>query len=159
MDASQVKQFQKSLEEKLRERKLETAYVDGGGGLQEGDILRVLLPMNDTNVKNVALLEVMVTHYTEDSDLLTLCTTILSEIGPGFEALKERIFDWNLNIPLGAFGIYRQEKQMYHKYTLPFPVDTAPEALAERAMDLLGLIYDALAVFYEDAMRIGGQPA
>ena len=41
---------------------------------------------------------------------------MIVEIGPGYEALKEMLLDWNLTARLGAFGIYRQQRQLYHKY-------------------------------------------
>ena len=154
MDALQVGRFQKALEAKLGELGIETAHVDGSGGMQLGDTLRALLTVNDGG--SVALLEVVVTQYADRYDLLHFYTTMLAEMGPGYEALKEVLLDWNLSMPLGAFGIYRQARQLYHSYSYPFPAGADPEALAETAMDLVGMIYDTVTGRYEDAARLAG---
>ena len=154
MDALQVGRFQKALEAKLGELEIETAHVDGGGGMQLGDTLRALLTMNDGG--SVALLEVVVTQYADKYDLLHFFTTMLAEMGPGYEALKEILLDWNLTTPLGAFGIYRQGRQLYHSFKYPFPIGADPEALAETAMDLIGMVYDTVTGRYEDAARLAG---
>ena len=150
MDADK---FQASLEELLKAIKVETAYIDGEEG-QLGRTLRALLPIDDDG--DMVLTEIILMPYTEDADLLQIYTTMILEIGPGYEALKEMILDWNLTCEIGAFGIYRQGRQFYHKYTYPVPRDIDPDEMAKEAFYLMNLIHAAIADHYEDAMRLSG---
>ena len=153
MTTENAARFQAALEARLKELPLETAYVDGGPD-QIGDTLRALVPVTDDG--NVALSEIIVTPWAEDSDLLHIYSTIIMEIGPGYEALKEMMLDWNLTCPLGAFGIYRPARQFYHKYTVPLPPDTDPDALAEGTFFLLNLVAAAISERFEDAVQLSG---
>ena len=153
MDANGVKKFQDAMAEKIHALDVETAYVDGGDG-QIGGTLRALLPVTDAG--DASLMEIMVTEFEEGSDLLLFYTTMIVEIGPGYEALKEMLLDWNLRCPMGAFGIFRQARQFYHKYTVPVPKDAEPEALAEKAMELLEMLYEVISRQFPEAVRLSG---
>ena len=110
MKAEQVKTMMKELEERFQKLNIETAWLSGEEN-QIGDTLRALLPV--TKAGDHVLLEVMVNRLDEDMDLLDLFTSLIMEVGPGYEALKEEMLDWNLDSPIGAFGIYRPSKSLY----------------------------------------------
>lgn len=153
MTTERVKRFQELLEARLKELTLETAYI-GGGPDQIGDTLRALVPVTDDG--DVVLTEILVTPWAKDCDLLHIYSTMIAEIGPGFEALKEMLPDWNLTCPLGAFGIYRPARQFYHRYSVPLPPETDPEILAEKAFPLLNLIAAVIAERFPEAVRLSG---
>ena len=110
MDADK---FQNALDNLLKKVGVQTAVLEGVEP-QIGNTLRALLPV--TEAGDVVLTEIMMGPYTDDALLLEIYSTMIVEIGPGYEALKEMLLDWNLTAALGAFGIYRQQKQLYHKY-------------------------------------------
>ena len=150
MDADK---FQESLEDLLKKIGAETAYIDGEEG-QLGRTLRALLPIDDRG--NKVLTEIILMPYTEETDLLGIYTTMVLEIGLGYEALKDMILDWNLTCKIGAFGIYRQGLQLYHKYTYPVPMEVPPDEMALEVFYLINLIQDAIAEHYEDALHLSG---
>ena len=150
MDADK---FLTALESLMKQIGLETAFI-AGQDPQIGNTLRTLLPVTD--VGDAVLLEVMLAPYTDDALLLQLYSTMIAEIGPGYEALKEMLLDWNLTCTLGAFGIYRQGRQLYHKYNYILPVDGEPEEIASEVFYLISLIRDAIALRFPDAVRISG---
>ena len=154
MNAQDVLEFQRELSSQITRLHMETNTVEGNGGIQIGGTLRTLLPVSMDG--DAALTEILVSRYNEESDSLLFYSTMIMEIGPGYEALKEMLLDWNLTCPLGAFGIYRQARQFYHKYTLPFPKDTPPGKLADRAMYLLELLYEVLSERFPEAVRLSG---
>ena len=119
MDAPKVREFLDLLAKQIEELEMETKLDVAQSEAQLGPTLRTLLPMIGSK-GDVALTEILVTQWDDDSDLLFFYTTMIMEIGPGYEALKEMVLDWNLESPVGAFGIYRQGRQFYHKYTFPF---------------------------------------
>ena len=156
MNADDVKRLESALEARFKELELETAYFDNGEE-SIGDTLRVMLPVTDEG--DMALTEILVTPWSEDCDLLHIYSTMILEIGPGYEAVKEMLLDWNVSCPLGAFGIYRPARQFYHKYTLPLPRPLAAdleEELADRVFFLLNLVAAVLSERYPEAVQLSG---
>ena len=145
--------FITELEALLKKMEYETAVLKGEE-IQLGDTLRAMLPVDDAG--NKVLLEIMALPYTEDALLLQIFTTMIAEIGPGYEALKEMLLDWNLNSPLGAFGIYRRGRQFYHKYNYPMPADGDPKQMAVEVFFIIHLIRDVIADVFPDAVRLSG---
>ena len=153
MDAKQIRTAQEDLEKRLKTLNVETAWLEGEDD-QIGGTLRALLPVTDAG--DCVLMEIMVTPFDEVMHLLHLYTAIIMEIGPGYEALKETLLDWNLESPIGAFGVYRPDRQFCHRYTFPFPADVPAEELAEEAYYLIGQCYSVISHVFPDAVRISG---
>ena len=148
-----IDRFITELETLLKKMEYETVILKGEE-IQLGDTLRVLLPVDETG--NIVLMEIMALPYTEDALLLQLYSTMIAEIGPGYEALKEMLLDWNLNSPLGAFGIYRQGRQFFHKYNYPMPADGDPKEMAVEVFYIIHLIRDVIGQIFPDAVRLSG---
>ena len=66
------------------------------------------------------------------------------------------LLDWNLTCPLGAFGIYRQGRQFYHKYNYPMPTEGDPKQMAVEIFFIIHLIRDVIAGIFPDAVRLSG---
>ena len=154
MKEQSVEQFLKLLEGEMQQLHLDTAFLRGDGAPQIGDTLRILLPAAEG--KGALLMDVMVTEFEEKKDLLHFYTTILPNIGPGYEALKEVIQDWNLLCPLGTFGVYRQEMSFYHKYALAIDRVADPDALCAQALYLIELLYGMIDEHYLESVRLSG---
>ena len=154
MTKQTAEQFLKLLEGEMQQLHLDTAFLDGEGAPQIGNTLRILLPAAEG--KGALLMDVMVTEFEEEKDLVHFYTTILPNIGPGYEAIKEVIQDWNLLCPLGAFGVYRQEMAFYHKYALAIDRASAPEALCAQALYLIELFYGIIDEHYLECVRLSG---
>lgn len=145
--------FFNELESLLKKMGYETATLKGEE-IQLGDTLRAMVPVDQAG--NRVLLEVMAIPYTEDALLLQLYSTMIAEIGPGYEALKEMLLDWNLSCPLGAFGIYRQGRQFYHKYNYPMPVDGDPKQMAAEIFYIIHQVMDVIGQYFPDIVRLSG---
>lgn len=148
-----VNAFLNELEELLKQMGYETARLPGEAP-QVGDTLRALVPVDE--IGNMVLLEVLAAPYTEETLLIQIYTTMIAEIGPGYEALKEMTQDWNLACPLGAFGIYRQNRQFYHKYNYLLPVEGEPKEQASEVFYVIHLVIDVIADIFPDAVRLSG---
>ena len=154
MNTADVLQFQQELTKQIEELNMETNMAEGTGGAQIGDTLRTLLPVNEG--RDVVLTEILVSGFNAESDCLVFYTTMIMEIGPGYEALKEMMLDWNLACPLGAFGIFRQGRQFYHKYVFPFPKNLPTKKLADRAMYLLEVLCEVISDRFPEAVMLSG---
>ena len=145
--------FYAELEELLKKMKYQTARLEGQEP-QIGDTLRAMVPVDAAG--NMVLLEVLAAEYDEHTLLIQIYTTMIAEIGPGYEALKEMLLDWNLTCPLGAFGIYRPAKQFYHKYNYLMPVDEDQKEMATEIFYVIHLVMDVVASGFPDIVRLSG---
>ena len=155
MDLNASHQFFRKLEDLIHELDIETTYVEGIHAPQIGDTLRILLPVTEEG--HPVISEVMLTEFTEEDDLLFLYTTVIAAFSEKAAELPQKLSEWNLLCPLGAFGIYEDEGQLFHKYTLPIPKDTDPDELAEETMYLLELIYSVLSDKYPELQEYATQ--
>ena len=146
-----IDQFLNELENLLKEDGMKTGMFEGTE-VQIGNTLRAMLPVTDDG--DCVLLEVMAAPYSEDAHLLQIFSTILTDVGPKYEALLDRMQDWNLVCPLGAFGIYKQMMHLYHKYNYLIPVDVAPKEMAEEILYIIDLVQEAIMQVYPDAVRL-----
>ncbi|MBQ6344144.1 MAG: hypothetical protein IJI41_13550 [Anaerolineaceae bacterium] len=145
--------FFTELDALFKKMEYETASLKGEE-IQLGDTLRVMLPIDEAG--NKVLMEIMAMSYTDDAILVQIYSTMIAEIGPGYEALKEMLLDWNLTCPLGAFGIYRQGRQFYHKYNYTLPTDGDPKEMAMEVFYIIHLIQDVIGRYFPDIVRLSG---
>ena len=148
------KLFLTELEKLLQKMDYETALVKNEDQPQLGDTLRAMVPVDEAG--NRVLLDVMAFPYSEHSLLVQIYSTMIAEIGPGYEALKEMLLDWNLTCPIGAFGIYRQGRQFYHKYNYLLPTDGEEKEMAAEVFYVIHLARDVIAEIFPDAVRLSG---
>lgn len=145
--------FLSELETLLKKMEYETNLVKNEDP-QFGDTLRALVPVDEAG--NKVLTEVMSFPYDEHALLVQIYSTMIAEIGPGYEALKEMLLDWNLTCPVGAFGIYREGWQFYHKYNYLMPTDEEPKEMAMELFYIIHLIRDVIGKVFPDAVRLSG---
>ena len=153
MDKEQVRVMLGELETRFKKLNVETAWLAGGEN-QIGDTLRALLPV--TKEGGHVLLEVMVDPLDADTDLLDIFISIIMEVGPGYEELKEAMLEWNIDSPIGYFGVYRQSRTFFFRYTYPFPAVLPPEDLAVEAAYLIDVCAAVTSAVYPEAVRISG---
>ena len=147
--------FINELEELLKKMDYETARLPGEDP-QIGDTLRAMVPVDDEG--NMVLLEVLAGEYNENTILIQIYSTMIAEIGPGYEALKEMLLEWNLVCPIGAFGIYRENRQFYHKYNYLIPSDGDAKENAMSIFYIIHLVRDVIAGIFADVVRLSGNP-
>ncbi len=155
MDLKATHRFLQELDDKLTALGIETTYVEGGGPPQIGDTLRVLLPVTEEG--HPVITEIMVTELADDLNMLHIYSTVIAEFNEKAPELPGKFSEWNLLCPLGAFGIYEEEQQLFHKYTLPFPLEMEPEDLAEEAMLLIELVHGVLSQKYPELEQYAAQ--
>ena len=147
--------FLNEVESLLKKMDYETAMVENEDQ-DLGNTLRALMPVDETG--NKVLLEVMAIPYDEHAILVQIYSTMIAEIGPGYEALKEMTLEWNLTCPIGAFGIYREGRQFFHKYNYLMPTDEDEKEMAAEIFYIIHLVMDVIAEIFPDAVRLSGNP-
>ncbi len=154
MDLNGAYQFFRKLEGELYALGIETTYIEGIRSPQIGDTLRILLPVTEEG--HPVITEIMVCEFTEDMDLLLVYSTVIAAFNEKAAELPQKLSEWNLLCPLGAFGIF-EDSQLFHKYSVPFPREREPEQLAETAMLLLELIHGILSEQYPEIIEYAAE--
>ena len=145
--------FFEELEALLKKIGLETSTLPGEEP-QLGHTLRTMMPVTEAGDK--VLLEVLAAQYDEGALLLSIYSTMIAEIGPGYETLKDILVDWNLSCPLGAFGIYRANRQFYHKYNYLIPTNGDAKEMALEVFYVIHLVSGVIGQYFPEAVRLSG---
>lgn len=152
MNAADRAKFFKLLQEDIKETEMQTNLIPPHDDL--GETLRVLMPVTDEG--DPCLLEIMVSNFVEEADMVIFYTTLIGKIGAGYEDLLRALPKWNLDCPLGAFSIFEtpEMKQLYHKYTILFDPDTDPADLEDNVMFHLMLLYEVVSRYFVEAREL-----
>lgn len=154
MNAETVEQFQKTLAERLSGLGIETLIAEGTGEPQVGGTLRALLTVNRTGRQ--CMTELMVSGMGGEYGLLTLYTTLALGAETEQPAFLSAVAEWNLLCPIGAYGVFHEDKALYHKYSYPFPGGLTAEALADTAALLLELVFEVVTRKWDDIAALCG---
>lgn len=154
MDLNRQQAFFQALEGQIEALGLQKNWVTGSGTPQLGDTLRILVPVTDQG--DVVLMELMAVALNEETELLQFYTTMVMEIGPGYEQLEQKLVEWNFLCPVGAFGIFTEGRQFYHKYTIPLFREIDAETLAEQTISVLELIYEVISAKFPQVVQLSG---
>lgn len=142
MDLASQEKFFQALGQKLRDMGMEPVLTAGAGAPQVGDTMRLLVPITDQG--DAVLMELMVAAIDGETDLLQFYTTLVMELDTDFGQLSRTLLQWNFLCPLGAFGIFEEEKQLYHKYGVLLTEAEEPDQLAERVIQILSVLYEVI---------------
>ncbi|MDD3920642.1 MAG: hypothetical protein PHO41_05705 [Eubacteriales bacterium] len=151
MEAAMQQELFDLLKQEIKEMGMDTTDVEGAGGPQAGDTLRVLLPITDESIP--VILDIMAINVGEDADIVQFYTTLSMELGSGREELIKAIPAFNFFCPIGTFGIFQQE-QLYHKYGFLLRAGATAEELCTELLDVLAALYNVLDAHYPIAMRL-----
>ena len=151
MDLAKQKQFFQILEQKLNGMGMQTAAAGGAGAPQVGDAMRVLVPITDEG--DAVLLELMAASIDEETDLLQFYTTMVMELDVDHGQLAQTLVQWNFLCPLGAFGIFEEGNQLYHKYGILLTGEEELDRLAEHVIQILSVLYEVIEQKYPLAVE------
>ena len=146
--------FLSVLEKKLKELTLETSMLPNEGPPQVGDTLRFLLPFDEG--EHCYVVTVSVFNMNDEAVLLEFYTVLLTDMGDTLPALRSELISWNYYCPLGSFGVYERERQLYHKHGVVLYEDDYQDldALAEYGTALVALLYQTVTEKFAPAMEL-----
>lgn len=120
---------------------------------ENGPMLRMRIPLLENGAGQV-LVEVCALTYNDQIDIIQIYSTMLPQPGPGLEALRAKLNEWNLVTIAGAYGIYDQLGQFYHKYNVAVDVSHGLEDKADQAILGICVALDEMSGRIEEAMSI-----
>ncbi len=123
-------EFLSLLEEELSAHEIETIRITEN---EELPILRVILPLFEDN-RGTILMDICIFDYPEKIRLVQIYSTLLTDLGEKRHALQSVLNGWNTVAAAGAYGIYEDEDQLFHKYNVISDTEEDVEDVADRTL-------------------------
>jgi len=117
------------------------------------EMLRFTAPMFEDNTGYV-LFELCQMNYDENFELFQIFSTMIMSVGPGMDKLRAALNDWNLTALLGAYGIYEELGQLYHKYNVVIGLDDTPDSIVGQLLSALYIAMDEIERRLADAIAL-----
>ncbi|MGI6192965.1 MAG: hypothetical protein ACOYI3_05335 [Christensenellales bacterium] len=121
--------------------------------VEDREMLRFAAPLLGDD-KGFVLIEICQFDYDETSAIFQIFSTMIPEPGPGFEKLRSAVNGWNLFSRLGAYGIFEQLGQLYHKYNVVVNLDESAESVFTRVVTALYICMDEMEYRLSEALAI-----
>ena len=136
MASNRQREFALRLQASFQEHGYERCQIEDQGDLAT---LQVLLPLYEEG-RGLVIMDLCLVDYDEDFELVQIYSTMTPEPGPGLPALRQTLGEWNMVALAGAYGIYEELGQLYHKYNV---VVRAQEDLDDVVADVLAGVFMA----------------
>lgn len=85
----------------------------------------------------------------EDTHFLQIYTTIRAEVAADPDRVGAALARMALQVPMGALGLYAEERQVFHKYLLPLSKALPVEEALRLTGEILGLEWGVAGEYYE----------
>ena len=118
------------LGESFGELGIEYKTVDGAGEPQIGDGLMAMVPVTGTDGQ-IALMEIAFAKFGEGMNFLQLYSTVVMECNQSLDVLLQAVNEVNFYCPIGSFGVFREQGQMYHKHCIILDDGADAESIAD----------------------------
>lgn len=145
-----TKTFLERLEQELAPYRLEGYYIEA-----EGENPHLLSQVFEAGkeFRFPVIVDLAVFQMEDNSSLLQIYTSIERNV-QAEEALLERINRINLQIPLGAFGFFEQQQELYHKYGLRLKEPDNMEEFVYDIFDIVQIVLNISGNCYKELMEI-----
>ena len=136
------KDFLKRLDKEVEEFKEDSVFLEAEG--KNPDTMRFLFCIGDTT-DNMAVMDVAVYQMESGVQMLQYYTVVVTDVADeALPTLMSHINKLNLPVPVGAFGYFEEEHQVYHKYSMiveePADMDTFVRHSASNIAFILNIL-------------------
>lgn len=144
------KEMLKAMEENLASQGIQTR-LEPGDGQTAPDMLRAQISVFG-NDDGIVICEMCFLEFEQEPPVLQIFTTVAVNLSDaGITELEKAAVRLNLYCPIGAFGLFYDNKQLYHKYCaalddskqVPEAVDQC-EKILEMVFGVIGSQYNLL---------------
>jgi len=139
-----TKTFLKRLEHELRSYREDGYYLNAEG--ENPEMLRQLFEADQGQPLSV-LMDMAIFTMEDDSCILQIYSRIEKD-GEKTSELMEHINALNLVVPLGAFGYFTEQRELYHKYSLRIREPNNLEEFVYEMFDLVQIILNIVGNCY-----------
>lgn len=149
MMTERQKEIMTMLREWLEEYLGETTLEEG----EEISFLRIVPPLFE-NGEGRVYMEICLIDYSEEVMIAQVYSTMLPKPGPGMDALREKLGQWNLESLAGSYGIYEKLGQLYHKQMVALINEAAADDQTETLFTGICMAMDEMARRLPEAVEI-----
>ena len=121
---------------------------------QDGILFLRLFPALFTDGSGRVYMEVCVLDYSDELSIGQVYSTMIPKPGPHSDDLKEHFADWNLHSAAGAYGLYGDQKQLYHKQTVALINDESVDSQSQALFACIGMCMDEMSRHLHEAIQI-----
>lgn len=136
------RKFLKKLEKAMEEFKEDSVFLKKRG--EAPDTLRLLLAVGEEG-DDLVVMDVAVYQFENGLQMLQFYTVVVTDVEE--KVLPEllcRINQLNLPVPLGAFGYFEDDCQVYHKYNLMVEEPADMDLFTQSTVTIILLIHNIL---------------
>ena len=113
-----------------------------------------MIPSLYTDIEALVLMEICLLEYSEDISVVQIYTTIFPEPKPGLEDLRAKLPEWNFNSLVGAYGIYEEQGQLYHKHNVAVITGDDPDEQVNDVLPAICMALDEMARRLPEAIML-----
>ncbi len=152
-----TRNFLRQLEKELEKDVEESRILEAEGN--NPDTLRMLFSTGDDE-DDLAVMDVAVYPSKQGLQFLNFYTVIVPEVQPkAVPGLLEHLNRLNLPVPLGAFGYFEEDGQVYHKYSLIVEEPADMDRFVAGAVSVIALILGFIENYGEEIDEASGLDA
>lgn len=147
--------FLNKLEKAMKEFTEDSVFLKKRG--EAPDMLRLLLAIGEEG-DDLAVMDVAVYRFENGLQMLQFYTVIATDVEEKvLPELLPRINQLNLPVPLGVFGYFEDERQVYHKYNLPVEEPADMDLFTQSAVAIILFIFKILESYCDELYQAAGQ--
>ncbi len=146
--------FLRKLEKELKKDVEESRILEEEGN--NPDTLRMLFSTGEGD-DDLAVMDVAVYSSEQGLQFLNFYTVMIPEVPEqSVPGLLEHLNRLNLPVPLGAFGYFEEDRQVYHKYSLIVEEPADMDRFVAGAVSLIAIILNFIEHYEEGIEEAAG---
>lgn len=120
----------------------------------QGTLFLRLFPALFPDDSGHVYIEICLIPYSDELTVAQIYSTLMPKPGPHTDQLPAHFEDWNLHSAVGAYGLYGENRQLYHKHNIALHSEDVPELQAGIVLAGLQLAMDEMARRLPEAVQI-----
>lgn len=121
---------------------------------EENILFLRLFPALLANGNGHVYMEICIIDYSDELSVAQVYSTMIPKPGPHSDDLNGYLADWNLHSAAGAYGLYGDQKQLYHKLNIALVNSESVESRANALFAGICLAMDEMARRLPEAFQI-----
>lgn len=123
--------------------------------VERGDLLTLrMMPSLYTDGTAPVLMEICLLEYSDDISVVQIYTTIFPKPEPGLAELRAKLPEWNFTSLAGAYGIYEQQGQLYHKQNVAVITGAGADEQIDTVLPAICMAMDEMARRLPEALEL-----
>ena len=142
--------FLKRMELELAPYRVDSIFLSEEG--QNPDTLRQMFEIGEEE-PSVVIMDMAIFEMEDGRELLQIFTEMVLDVDESLELLS-KVNELNIAVPLGSFGYFKQERQLYHKYNQLVKEPKDLEEFISETIETIDLILGVIISQYKEWYKI-----